>query len=82
MKSFANLLTALIITTWITFIAIFSVQNYKMISLQFLVFQSVPIPIGVVLTFCAGAGIILGAIAPILLIRSNYRRQSLRAHEN
>ena len=82
MKSFTNLLTALIITVWIAFIAIFSVQNYKMISLQFLVFQSVPIPIGIVLTFCAGAGMILGAIAPILLSRSNRRRQYFPTQEN
>ena len=74
MKSFANLITALILAVWVTIIALFSVQNYRPISLNFLVFESVEIPLGVILALCGAVGMVLGAIVPILLGLS-YRHQ-------
>ena len=66
MKTFSNLLTSLVLAGWAIAIAILSVQNATAISLKFLVFQSIQLPIGVVLGFSAAVGAIGGAIAPIL----------------
>lgn len=66
MNTIANLLTSLILAIWVGAIAILSVQNFSSVSLKFLIFQSVEIPAGLVLAFSAGAGMLGGAIAPIL----------------
>lgn len=63
MKSIANLLVSSILTVWIVAIAIFSVQNYTSVSLKFLGWESIKLPVGVVLTFSAGIGVIGGALA-------------------
>ncbi|MEC4896002.1 MAG: hypothetical protein SAL07_23725 [Oscillatoria sp. PMC 1051.18] len=67
MKNFTNLITALIVAIWIGVIAVFSIQNITNVSLKFLTFQTINIPIGVVLTFSVGVGLISGSILPILL---------------
>ena len=58
MKSLANLLTSLIVASWVVAIAILSVQNATPVSLRFLTFQSIELPVGLVLAFSAGLGII------------------------
>jgi uncharacterized integral membrane protein len=58
MKSFANLLISLIVAIWVIAIAIISVQNFEPVSLKFLTFQSIKIPVGIVLAFSAGVGLI------------------------
>jgi uncharacterized integral membrane protein len=58
MKSLANLLTSLIVASWVIAIAILSVQNATPVSLRFLTFQSIQLPVGLVLAFSAGLGII------------------------
>ncbi len=57
MKSLANLLTSLIVGIWVIAIAILSVQNATPVSLRFLTFQSIQLPVGLVLAFSAGLGI-------------------------
>ena len=52
----ANLLTSLIIAFWISAIALLSVQNARPVSLRFLFWQSVEIPVGLVLAFTAAFG--------------------------
>ena len=66
MKSFTYLITMIIIAFWLIIIAIFSIQNTEEISLNFLVFKSIKLPIGVLLSFCVGGGIILGSLALLL----------------
>ncbi|MDJ0718357.1 MAG: DUF1049 domain-containing protein [Prochloraceae cyanobacterium] len=66
MKIFTNFLTSVIFATWIGIIAVFSVQNYTQISLKFLIFESIELPVGVILAFSVGIGTIAGAIAPVL----------------
>jgi putative membrane protein len=66
MNTFTNLLTALVLAGWISAIAILSVQNATLISLKFLVFQSIQLPLGVVLGFSTAVGLIGGAIVPFL----------------
>lgn len=58
MKTLANLLTSLIVASWVVAIAILSVQNATPVSLRFLTFRSIQLPVGLVLAFSAGLGII------------------------
>lgn len=58
MKTIANLLTALIVAGWVVAIAILSVQNATPVSLRFLTFQSIQLPVGLVLAFSASVGIV------------------------
>ncbi|MCU0566126.1 MAG: lipopolysaccharide assembly protein LapA domain-containing protein [Oculatellaceae cyanobacterium Prado106] len=60
-------LTTLIITVWVLGIALISVQNAAPVSLRFLIFQSVQIPMGLVLAFSATLGMLGMAIALPLL---------------
>ncbi|WP_008309107.1 hypothetical protein [Leptolyngbya sp. PCC 6406] len=52
---------ALIPAVWVVAIAILSVQNATPVSLRFLVFRSVELPVGVVLSACAGGAMITTA---------------------
>jgi uncharacterized integral membrane protein len=67
MKTLTNLLTSLIIAGWIGAIAIFSIQNITEVSLKFLYFESIRVPIGVLLAFSVGLGTILGVLLPFIL---------------
>ncbi len=74
MKSFATLITSLIITVWIGAIALISVQNATPLSLRFLSFQLVELPFGLILAFSAGVGVMGTAIAQPLLGFSSPQR--------
>ncbi|NES19551.1 MAG: DUF1049 domain-containing protein [Symploca sp. SIO3E6] len=67
MKTFANLLSSLIVAGWLGAISLLSIQNIKPVSLRFLYFESIELPVGLVLAFSVGLGIIGGAIVPPLL---------------
>lgn len=58
MKTLAPFLTSLVVAVWVIAIAIISVQNATPVSLKFLTFQSIQIPMGLVLAFSAGVGLI------------------------
>lgn len=58
MKTLANLLISIVVALWVVGIAILSVQNAEPVSLRFLTFVSIQIPVGLVLAFSAGVGII------------------------
>lgn len=66
MKTFANLLTSVIVAGWIGAIAIVSIQNITPVSVKFLSFETIQLPVGIVLAFSVGLGVIGGAIAPVL----------------
>ena len=66
MKYLTYLITTIIIAFWLGVIAIFSIQNITEISLKFLIFKSIKLPIGVLLSFCVGGGIILGSLVTLL----------------
>jgi len=67
MKTLPILLISLIIATWVGAIAILSVQNFTPVVLNLLAFQSVEIPVGLVLAFSVGIGMIGMAIAQLLI---------------
>ena len=66
MKTTANLLTSLILATWVSAIAILSIQNITPVSLKFLTSETIQLPVGIVLAFSVAVGAIGGAIAPVL----------------
>ena len=66
MKTITNLLTSIILASWIGAIAILSIQNFTPVSVKFLAFESIQVPIGIVLAFSAGVGLITGALVPAL----------------
>lgn len=72
----ARFLTMLIIALWVGAIALISVQNATPVTLQFLFLRSVEIPMGLVLAFSAGLGM-LGAAIVLPLGRSG----SPKTHE-
>lgn len=76
MKALAGLLNALLLGTWMTAIAVFSIQNIQNVSLKFLVFESISVPVGVLLAFFGGIGIILGWLIPLLFSRKRSTSQS------
>ncbi|MFB2835490.1 hypothetical protein [Floridanema evergladense] len=70
MKSLATLIISGIIATWIVAIAILSVQNASPVALKFLAYESIKLPVGVVLSFSAAGGAIVGAIVALPLFSS------------
>lgn len=62
MKFIANFVSALIMAGLIGAIAVFSIQNIQPVSLQFFSLRSIQLPVGVLLAFCLGIGIILGSL--------------------
>jgi uncharacterized integral membrane protein len=75
MKILTNLITSLILTFWISIIAVVSIQNINPISLQFLWFQSIQFPLGVLLTFGVGVGLIIGAFLPLFISKNKLKRK-------
>ena len=62
-----KLLPMLVCAVWVVIIAIFSVQNATPIAVRFLVFQSVELPLGVVLSFGVAGGVAITALLLMLL---------------
>lgn len=67
MNRLAALLTSTIAALWIGTIAVLSIQNFTPVSLRFLTVRSFEIPIGLVLAFSVGIGLVGSAIAQPLL---------------
>ena len=74
MKTLTHLLMAIIVSTWSSAIAIFSIQNVRPVSLQFFGLATIQLPIGVLLAFCAAGGVMLGALLPFLFPKPKRRR--------
>ncbi len=62
MKNLLPLLATVTCALWVGAIAILAIQNYTPISLQFLAFPLINLPVGILLAFCAMAGMV-GAVA-------------------
>jgi uncharacterized integral membrane protein len=52
-----------LIALWVVAIAMLAVQNASAVSVQFLMFASVPIPLGTLMAFSGALGLLTGAIA-------------------
>lgn len=70
MKTLANLLTSIILAGWVSAIAILSIQNITPVSLKlslnFVTWETIKMPFGIVLALSFGVGAIAAAIAPLL----------------
>lgn len=73
MKTLPILLISLIAAMWVGAIAILSVQNFTPVTLSLLAFQSVEIPLGLVLAFSVGVGMVGMAIIQLVLASSLQR---------
>jgi len=62
MQIIVNLLLSLILAIWLVAIAIIAVQNATPVSLQFLFWHSIQIPMGVLMAFSAAIGLLTLAI--------------------
>lgn len=58
MPNFLNLVVSTLTALWVSAIALVSVQNATPVSLRFLTFRSVRIPVGLLLGFSASAGMV------------------------
>ena len=76
MKAFAGLLNSLLFGVWILAIAIFSIQNIQDVSVKFLTFESITVPVGILLALCSALGLILGWLLPLLFSRRRRKSRS------
>ena len=78
-----HLLLSLLFSLGIAIAAILSVQNATAVSVHFLAWRSVPIPMGIVLGFATGMGVLGGAIAtPLWSKRLSRRRRYTEFEES
>ena len=76
MKALASLLSSVLLATWVIVIAIFSIQNIQDVSVKFLTLESITVPVGVLLAFCSGIGMVLGSAIPLLFASKRKSRRS------
>jgi uncharacterized integral membrane protein len=69
------LILALMVGFWLSAIALIAIQNFRGITLRFLMFESIQIPFGIVLTFCVVLGMVGTALLlPLLQLGGKSRR--------
>ncbi len=61
-----NLVISAISATWISVIALISVQNASLVSLKFVLWKSIELPWGIVLAGAVALGLLIGACLPLL----------------
>jgi len=82
MKTLANLVISIVLAFWVVAIAILSVQNAAPVTLKFLTYQSIQIPVGLVLAFSAGVGIIGMALLQPLWSLAGSRQSDDRSEDD
>jgi uncharacterized integral membrane protein len=74
-----RLVFAVVPALWVIAIAIIAVQNATPVSVRLLTLQSIEIPFGVLLAFCAAAGMLATALVLLVLggnpLRAPRRKQ-------
>ncbi|MBS9770465.1 MAG: DUF1049 domain-containing protein [Trichodesmium erythraeum GBRTRLIN201] len=76
-KLIPPIISSIILALWVSSIAILSVQNATPISLKFLSFQSIEIPIGVILSFSVSIGVIISSI----ILPSLFHLEQIKDHQ-
>lgn len=69
MKNLPPIILILIVALTLSAVAILSVQNATLVTINFFTFQSIGMPIGVILAFFASLGAIITVILPTLFSR-------------
>jgi lipopolysaccharide assembly protein A len=70
MNTITNFLASSIVAGWIMTMAVFAIQNIQPVSLKFLQFESIKVPIGVLLAFSLGVGFFIAALIPAFFRKS------------
>jgi putative membrane protein len=70
MNTITNFLASAIVGGWIMTMAVFAIQNIQPVSLKFLQFESIKVPIGILLAFSLGIGFYIAAVIPTFLRKS------------
>lgn len=73
MQTLTQLMIALIMAAWLLTMVLLSIQNVTPVSLKFLLFESIDLPIGLLLTFSLCGGLVLGSSIVIFRPRRNPR---------
>lgn len=66
METIPTLFISLLLAIWMSIIALLSVQNATLVSLSFLFFQSIQLPLGIVLAVGVSLGLIVGTLLQAL----------------
>ena len=66
MSALINLIISAISAAWIVLIALLSVQNASLVSIQFVQWKSIDLPWGLVLAGAVALGFLIGACLPLL----------------
>jgi len=83
MQIIVNLLLSLILAIWLVAIAIIAVQNATPVSLQFLFWRSIQIPMGVLMAFSAAIGLLtLAILQPLWALASDLYSGRSKVEEN
>lgn len=70
MNTITSFLGSTIVAGWIVTMAVFAIQNVNPVALKFLQFQSIKLPVGILLAFCLGFGFFLGSLLPVFFRKS------------
>jgi uncharacterized integral membrane protein len=73
-----RLIFALVPALWVVAIAIIAVQNATPVSVRLFNLESIAMPLGVVLAFCAAGGMVATALV-LVVLGGNPLRRSARA---
>ncbi|MGB2924922.1 MAG: lipopolysaccharide assembly protein LapA domain-containing protein [Limnothrix sp.] len=65
MRTLSTLLSMIFVAALIGSVAILSIQNIEIVSIKFLLWESVRLPFGVLLAFAVGFGLIVGSFVPV-----------------
>lgn len=82
MKNISKFLISVVMAVWVIAIALISVQNATLVRLKFLSFQSIQIPVGLVLAFCVGVGLVGVTVLQPLWGLSDSRKGNSRFDED
>lgn len=66
LRNLSQLAIAVILAVGLSGLALLSIQNVTPVSLNLLMFQSIQLPVGLLLTFCMAGGLVMGALFPLL----------------
>jgi uncharacterized integral membrane protein len=75
-KFIPPILGSIILALWVSGIAILSVQNATPISLKFISFHSIKIPLGVILSFSVSLGVLISSIFMPPLLRVGHIKEN------
>ncbi|HIK36910.1 MAG: lipopolysaccharide assembly protein LapA domain-containing protein [Geminocystis sp.] len=74
-----RLFISIIISFWLLLLPVLSIQNITPVSLKFLVFESISLPVGVLLSFTVAFGFIVGSFLPLFPEKKQKRPRKNRA---